>query len=198
MPPSQSSRVFVLSLLLLILGAVATFQSEASTPFLEEDAQPVPPDLALRTVSKEQQTRVARDGKHYTWDQFEEYYPHDTDRYWEEAGEAPAIAPAIPDGGGMRSFVLGCTPMRWALAVGIVSGIGIVSGLVWYLTRDKSSHTHNQCSASSQTLADSECLAWQAFFDATGGGGCLRDDPCTCKTWQDGGVTCQDGHITQM
>ena len=49
----------------------------------------------------------------------------------------------------------------------------------------------------SGSLIGSECLAWQAFFDATGGGGCSRDDPCTCWTIY-GGVTCQDGHIINM
>merc|ERR1712195_336990 len=38
MPPASSSPIFVLSLLLLLLRAVAT-QSEVSTPFFEEDVQ---------------------------------------------------------------------------------------------------------------------------------------------------------------
>merc|ERR1712195_344032 len=57
------------------------------------------------------------------------------------------------------------------------------------------------CSGSvdSKNLAASECLAWQAFYDTTGGGGCSRDDPCACLTPSgDHEVTCQDGHITSM
>ena len=51
----------------------------------------------------EQETRIALDGKHYTWDQFAEYYPDDTDWYWDEAEAAIAIAPA-EDSGGMAVF----------------------------------------------------------------------------------------------
>ena len=59
----------------------------------------------------EQETRVARDGRHYTWAQFEEYYPDDTDWYWDEAGRAPAIAPAIPDDGGGMAAISCCSRM---------------------------------------------------------------------------------------
>jgi hypothetical protein len=60
------------------------------------------------------------------------------------------------------------------------------------------------CSGSSQALTGSECFAWQAFFDATGGGGCSRNDPCACQlagtpvSGSAEGVTCQDGLITRM
>merc|ERR1711865_403987 len=56
------------------------------------------------------------------------------------------------------------------------------------------------CSGYSGNIAGPECLAWQAFYDTTGGGGCSRDDPCACYAYPYAttAVRCQDGHITQM
>merc|ERR1740117_2719679 len=41
----------------------------------------------------EQETRKANDGQWYTWDQFVEYYPNDTNWYWDQACPREEIIP---------------------------------------------------------------------------------------------------------
>merc|ERR1712166_1288677 len=110
----------------------------------------------------------------------------------------------------------GCTPIRWALAVGIGVGVVIGSVLVWFFTSDKeTSHAPATtlapttaaplCSAGQSAQQSVECRAWQDFFDDTcegrdckefGGGICRgsgREDPCKCDK-----VKCEDGHIIEL
>ena len=47
----------------------------------------------------EQETRKANDGQWYTWDQFVEYYPNDTNWYWDQAGPREEI---IPEGKALK------------------------------------------------------------------------------------------------
>ena len=54
---------------------------------------------SVPVIAMDEETRKANDGQYYTWDQFVEYYPNDTNWYWDQAGGAPAIAAAIPDDG---------------------------------------------------------------------------------------------------
>merc|ERR1712166_681051 len=85
----------------------------------------------------------------------------------------------------------GCTPIRWALAVGVVVGVVIGSVLVWFFTSDKeTSHAAAttlapttaapttpkslapttaapSCSTGQSAQQSVECRAWQDFFDDT-------------------------------
>ena len=77
-----------------------TKPQERVAPDLLHVAPPVHRTAGL----SEQETRVANDGKHYTWDQFEEYYPDDTNWYWDQAGGAPVSglpAPVAPPASGL-------------------------------------------------------------------------------------------------
>jgi len=164
MSPASSPPIFVLSLLLLLLGAVAT-QSEVSTPFFEEDAQ--------LSVSPDNNQRLS---------------PFDEAVQPKQNEETQAHAHPMPE-------TIGVSPLSsWSswLRTFFINALGLPGF-------DINAHVADQpCSGS---LIGSECLAWQDFFDATGGGGCLRDDPCACKNTVPGyyvSVTCQDGHITNM
>merc|ERR1712166_334420 len=167
MAPASSSPIFVLSLLLLLLGAVAT-QSEVSTPFFEEDVQ--------LSVSPDNNQRLS---------------PFDEAVQPKQNEETQAHAHPMPE-------TIGVSPLSsWSswLRTIFTNALGLPGF-------DINAHVADQpCSGSSQALAASECLAWQAFFDATGGGGCLRDDPCECEDPDPDffdGVVCQDGHITDI
>jgi len=167
MPPSFSSPIFVLSLLLLLLGAVAT-QSEVSTPFFEEDVQ--------LSVSPDNNQRLS---------------PFDEAVQPKQNEETQAHGHPMPE-------TIGVSPLSsWSswLRTIFTNALGLPGF-------DINAHVADQpCSGSSQALAASECLAWQAFFDSTGGGGCLRDDPCECEDPDPDffdGVVCQDGHITDI
>merc|ERR1712166_349182 len=167
MAPACSSPIFVLSLLLLLLGAVAT-QSEVSTPFFEEDVQ--------LSVSPDNNQRLS---------------PFDEAVQPKQNEETQAHAHPMPE-------TIGVSPLSsWSswLRTIFTNALGLPGF-------DINAHVADQpCSGSSQALAASECLAWQAFFDATGGGGCLRDDPCECEDPDPDffdGVVCQDGHITDI
>merc|ERR1712166_582331 len=168
MPPASSSPIFVLSLLLLLLGAVAT-QSEVSTPFFEEDVQ-------LSSVSPDNNQRLS---------------PFDEAVQPRQNEETQAHAHPMPE-------TIGVSPLSsWSswLRTIFTNALGLPGF-------DINAHVADQpCSGSSQALAASECLAWQAFFDSTGGGGCLRDDPCECEDPDPDffdGVVCQDAHITDI
>merc|ERR1712195_271573 len=168
MPPASSSPIFVLSLLLLLLGAVAT-QSEVSTPFFEEDVQ-------LSSVSPDNNQRLS---------------PFDEAVQPKQNEETQAHGHPMPE-------TIGVSPLSsWSswLRTIFTNALGLPGF-------DINAHVADQpCSGSSQALAASECLAWQAFFDSTGGGGCLRDDPCECEDPDPDffdGVVCQDGHITDI
>merc|ERR1712166_812084 len=170
MPPASSSPIFVLSLLLLLLGAVAT-QSEVSTPLFEEDVQP-----AQQPVSPDNNQRLS---------------PFDEAVQPKQNEETQAHAHPMPE-------TIGVSPLSsWSswLRTIFTNALGLPGF-------DINAHVADQpCSGSSQALAASECLAWQAFFDATGGGGCLRDDPCECEDPDPDffdGVVCQDAHITDI
>merc|ERR1712166_403650 len=167
MAPACSSPIFVLSLLLLLLGAVAT-QSEVSTPFFEEDVQ--------LSVSPDNNQRLS---------------PFDEAVQPRQNEETQAHAHPMPE-------TIGVSPLSsWSswLRTIFTNALGLPGF-------DINAHVADQpCSGSSQALAASECLAWQAFFDSTGGGGCLRDDPCECEDPDPDffdGVVCQDEHITDI
>merc|ERR1712166_743429 len=167
MAPACSSPIFVLSLLLLLLGAVAT-QSEVSTPFFEEDVQ--------LSVSPDNNQRLS---------------PFDEAVQPKQNEETQAHAHPMPE-------TIGVSPLSsWSswLRTIFTNALGLPGF-------DINAHVADQpCSGSSQALAASECLAWQAFFDSTGGGGCLRDDPCECEDPDPDffdGVVCQDEHITDI
>merc|ERR1712166_1263149 len=167
MAPACSSPIFVLSLLLLLLGAVAT-QSEVSTPFFEEDVQ--------LSVSPDNNQRLS---------------PFDEAVQPKQNEETQAHGHPMPE-------TIGVSPLSsWSswLRTIFTNALGLPGF-------DINAHVADQpCSGPSQALAASECLAWQAFFDSTGGGGCLRDDPCECEDPDPDffdGVVCQDGHITDM
>merc|ERR1712195_464255 len=167
MSPASSPPIFVLSLLLLVLGALAT-QSEVSTPFFEEDVQ--------LSVSPDNNQRLS---------------PFDEAVQPKQNEETQAHAHPMPE-------TIGVSPLSsWSswLRTIFTNALGLPGF-------DINAHVADQpCSGSSQALAASECLAWQAFFDSTGGGGCLRDDPCECEDPDPDffdGVVCQDGHITDI
>jgi len=211
MSPASSPPIFVLSLLLLLLGAVAT-QSEVSTPFFEEDAQ--------FSVSPDNNQRLSPFDEAVQPKQNEETQAH-AHPMPETIGVSPLsswsswLRTIFINAFGLRGFDL--TPMApdsCQLKPG--SPVGYKS--VCESAKDAAacaalsltcawgpspspptppSPPTTACSGSSKSLVVSECHAWKAFFDATGGGGCSRDDPCACKTTQSG-VTCQDGHITYM
>ena len=205
MSPASSPPIFVLSLLLLLLGAVAT-QSEVSTPFFEEDVQ--------LSVSPDNNQRLSTFDEAVQPKQNEETQAH-AHPMPETIGVSPLsswsswLRTIFINAFGLRGFDL--TPMApdsCQLKPG--SPVGYKS--VCESAKDAAacaalsltcawgpspSPPTTACSGSSKSLVVSECHAWKAFFDATGGGGCSRDDPCACKTTQ-GGVTCQDGHITYM
>merc|ERR1712166_853148 len=211
MPPASSSPIFVLSLLLLLLGAVAT-QSEVSTPFFEEDVQ--------LSVSPDNNQRLSPFDEAVQPKQNEETQAH-AHPMPETIGVSPLsswsswLRTIFINAFGLRGFDL--TPMApdsCQLKPG--SPVGYKS--VCESAKDAAacaalsltcawgpspspptppSPPTTACSGASKRLVVSECHAWKAFFDATGGGGCSRDDPCACKT-TNGGVTCQDGHITYM
>merc|ERR1712166_1409822 len=121
----------------------------------------------------------------------------------------------------------GCTPIRWALAVGVGVGVVIGSVLVWFFTSDKeTSHAPATTLAPttpapttpaptnpplcSENPPSPECIGWQEFFDTTcsgycredvGGSDCKRDDPCACTgnpKRLNGKITCQDGHLIKI
>merc|ERR1712195_464976 len=164
MPPASSSPIFVLSLLLLLLGAVAT-QSEVSTPFFEEDVQ--------LSVSPDNNQRLS---------------PLDETVQPKQNEETQAHAHPMPE-------TIGVSPLSsWSswLRTFFINALGLPGFAI---------NAHVAGTPCSGSLIGSECLAWQDFFDATGGGGCLRDDPCACKNTVPGyyvSVTCQYGHITNM
>merc|ERR1712195_419368 len=164
MAPACSSPIFVLSLLLLVLGAVAT-QSAVSTPFFEEDVQ--------LSVSPDNNQRLS---------------PLDEAVQPKQNGETQAHAHPMPE-------TIGVSPVSsWSswLRTFFINALGLPGFDI---------NAHVAGTPCSGSLIGSECLAWQDFFDATGGGGCLRDDPCACKNTVPGyyvSVTCQDGHITNM
>merc|ERR1712195_164052 len=167
MSPASSPPIFVLSLLLLVLGALAT-QSEVSTPFFEEDVQ--------LSVSPDNNQPLS---------------PFDEAVQPKQNEETQAHAHPMPE-------TIGVSPLSsWSswLRTIFTNALGLPGF-------DINAHVADQpCSGSSQALAASECLAWQAFFDSTGGGGCLRDDPCECEDPDPDffdGVVCQDGHITDI
>merc|ERR1712195_247676 len=172
MPPASSSPIFVLSLLLLLLGAVAT-QSEVSTPFFEEDVQ--------LSVSPDNNQRLS------TFD--EAVQP----KQQEQNQQTQAHAHPMPETIGVSSLFSWSSWLRTIFinALGLRgfdlnAPVAAVRGPTLALT----------CSGS---LIGSECLAWQAFFDATGPwwrrtrGGCSRDDPCSCAY-----VTCYHAHIIDI
>merc|ERR1712195_329505 len=164
MAPACSSPIFVLSLLLLVLGAVAT-QSEVSTPFFEEDVQ--------LSVSPDNNQRLS---------------PLDEAVQPKQNGETQAHAHPMPE-------PIGVSPLSsWSswLRTFFINALGLPGFAI---------NAHVAGTPCSGSLIGSECLAWQDFFDATGGGGCLRDDPCACKNTVPGyyvSVTCRDGHTTNM
>merc|ERR1712195_385775 len=210
MSPASSPPIFVLSLLLLLLGAVAT-QSEVSTPFFEEDAQV--------SVSPDNNQRLSTFDEAVQPKQNEETQAH-AHPMPETIGVSPLsswsswLRTIFINAFGLRGFVTPMAPDSCQLKPG--SPVGYKS--VCENAKDAAacaalsltcawgpspspptppSPPTTACSGSSKSLVVSECHAWKAFFDATGGGGCSRDDPCACKTTY-GGVTCQDGHITYM
>merc|ERR1712086_193267 len=212
MPLASSSPIFVLSLLLLLLGAVAT-QSEVSTPFFEEDAQlSVSPDNNQRLLSTFDEAVQPK--------QNEETQAH-AHPMPETIGVSPLsswsswprtifinafglrgfdLTPMAPDScqlkpGSPVGYKSVCESAKDAAACAALS-LTCAWGPSPSPPTPPSPPT-TACSGSSKSLVVSECHAWKAFFDATGGGGCSRDDPCACKTTQSG-VTCQDGHITYM
>jgi len=211
MPPSFSSPIFVLSLLLLLLGAVAT-QSEVSTPFFEEDAQ--------LSVSPDNNQRLSPFDEAVQPKQNEETQAH-AHPMPETIGVSPLSSwsswlrtifinalglrgfdptPMAPDSCQLKSgspvgYKALCESAKDAAACAALS-LTCAWGPSPSPPTPPSPPT-TACSGSSKSLVVSECHAWKAFFDATGGGGCSRDDPCACKTTQSG-VTCQDGHITYM
>merc|ERR1712195_240561 len=209
MPLASSSPIFVLSLLLLLLGAVAT-QSEVSTPFFEEDAQ--------LSVSPDNNQRLSPFDEAVQPKQNEETQAH-AHPMPETIGVTPLLSwsswfrtmfinalglrgfdptPMAPDSCQLKSgspvgYKALCESAKDAAACAALS-------LTCAWGPPHPSPPTPACSGSvdSKNLAASECLAWQAFYDATGGGGCSRDDPCTCMNDGYHGVTCVDGHIENI
>merc|ERR1712195_424305 len=208
MSPASSPPIFVLSLLLLLLGAVAT-QSEVSTPFFEEDAQ--------FSVSPDNNQRLSPFDEAVQPKQNEETQAH-AHPMPETIGVSPLSSwsswlrtifinalglrgfdptPMAPDSCQLKSgspvgYKDLCESAKDAAACAALS-------LTCAWGPPQPSPPTPACSGSvdSKNLAASECLAWQAFFDATGGGGCSRDDPCAYTVACESSLTCQDGHITQ-
>merc|ERR1711865_590433 len=256
MPPSFSSPIFVLSLLLLLLGAVAT-QSEVSTPFFEEDAQlSVSPDTPPRPSPFDEavQPKQNEDTQAHPMPETIGVSPLVSWSSWLRTiftnafGLNPAfdlnppMAAVRPAAGanvaGKLAILATNTSGKCILKPNAPSGYKQVCSsalssnqcdvyamtCVWspdscqlksgspvgYKPLCEGAKDAAACAALSLTCAwgqpplkcsgsliGSECLAWQAFYDTTGGGGCSRDDPCKCVTTY-GAVECQDGHITSM
>merc|ERR1712195_453600 len=206
MSPASSPPIFVLSLLLLLLGAVAT-QSEVSTPFFEEDAQ--------LSVSPDNNQRLS------TFD--EAVQPKQNEETQAPMPETIGVSPLPSWSSWLRTIFINAlglrgfdpTPMA-PDSCQLKSGAPVGHKALCESAKDAAacaalsltcawgppqpSPPTPACSGSvdSKNLAASECLAWQAFYDATGGGGCSRDDPCTCMNDGYHGVTCVDGHIENI
>merc|ERR1719424_2470086 len=212
MPLASSSPIFVLSLLLLVLGAVAT-QSEVSTPFFEEDAQlSVSPDNNQRLLSTFDEAVQPKQNE-------------ETQAHAHPMPETIGVSPLSSWSSWLRTIFINAFGLRgFDLTPMAPDSCQLKPGSpVGYKSVCESAKDAAACAAlsltcawgpspspptppsppttafsgASKSLVVSECHAWKAFFDATGGGGCSRDDPCACKTTQSG-VTCQDGHITYM
>merc|ERR1712166_860220 len=169
MPPASSSPIFVLSLLLLLLGAVAT-QSEVSTPFFEEDAQfSVSPDNNQRLSTFDEAVQPKQN--------------EETQTHAHPMPETIGVSPLSSWSSWLRTIFINALGLRGFDINAPVAAVGAPPLAL-------------SCSGS---LIGSECLAWQAFFDATGPwwrrtrGGCSRDDPCSCAY-----VTCYHAHIIDM
>ena len=55
--------------------------------------------MIQQSPMSKQETRVANDGKQYTWDQFVGYYPDDINWYWYQASGAVEDGKSLKAGG---------------------------------------------------------------------------------------------------
>merc|ERR1712166_275300 len=202
-------RSSYLCLLLLLLAVIVTHQSDVdSTPFTSMSANQNANGLMIPLSQQGDNPLHNNDppaGSSALLDNndLEQQNPLDYQSPWLLP---PSLAPKH-----------GCTPIRWALAVGVGVGVVIGSVLVWFFTSDKeTSHAPATTLAPttpplcSENPPSPECIGWQDFFDATcsgycredvGGSDCKRDDPCACTgnpKRLNGKITCQDGHLVKI
>merc|ERR1712166_125767 len=137
MSPASSPPTFVLSLLLLLLGAVAT-QSEVSTPFFEEDVQ--------LSVSPDNNQRLS---------------PFDEAVQPKQNEETQAHANPMPETIGVSPL---SSWSSWLRTI-FINALGLPGfDINAPVAAVRAPPLALSCSGS---LIGSECLAWQAFFVAT-------------------------------
>jgi len=207
MPPS--SRAVVLSLLLVLLGAVvATQQSEASTPFLtfDEAVQPTQQEGQPNPMSETIGVPPASSWSSWLRTIFTNAlrllgFGLGPPMAATEANVAGKLAMLATNTSG-KCIIKPGTPVGYKTVCESAKDAAACAALnltcTWEQPTPHPSPPTLACTGSSKNLTGSECLAWRAFFNATGGGGCSRDDPCACSNTKLKVITCQDGHITGM